>query len=98
MALREKSENPVLSADIVNVDNKSARHKLISRAIIHAQVKSEYPPNAPLFSVSDSVQVWIDKAHIGHFIFILPRKWDLMLRADRATPYLFMECICFQKT
>ena len=39
----------------------------------------------------NSIEFWKDKAHIDHFIFILPKKWDLMLRADRTTLYAFMD-------
>ena len=33
----------------------------------------------------------MDKTHIDHFVFIFPRKWDFMLKADRTQTHAFVD-------
>ena len=35
------------------------------------------------------MQIWIQRAHIDHFIIVHPTYWDTVLKADRTLSYNF---------
>ena len=61
-------------------------------------VKQEYAPNTSAIDIysikpvleSDNLETWIGSAHIDKFILILPKTWDMMLKADHTQNYNFM--------
>ena len=60
-------EYPVFESNVINVEKKVARHKLIQSYMFSRKFKSENPVEEPsIFGIvdangSDSIQVWINK-------------------------------------
>ena len=89
MQLWPDLEYPLFQVDVVNKAKKVARHSLIQSFVLGLNVKSELPiPEPAIFGIMDAdendpVSFWVDKGKVDNFLQILPKSWELLVRADR---------------
>ena len=81
-------EGPECQKNVIQRKKKRATHKLITAHQFACKVKAELPSEEPtIFGIRENLEfepmdIWIQRAHIDHFLIMHPRNWDSMLRAD----------------
>ena len=89
MKLWSGLDYPTFDMNIINKEKKAARHKFIQSFVSSLKVEPEFPVEKPaIFGYVDAeehepVDFWINKSSMDNSHLIMPKSWDLMIRADR---------------
>ena len=96
MRLTEEFHGPIAQQDAVLRTKKSARHKLIVDYKSASRTRTENAPRGHgIYGIrevmeEDEMFTWIKRAHIDHRIFMRPKSWDTLIKADRTLSYDFI--------